>query len=136
MAKKQSSSTGLLNPTINWTKVNLNGIEYKLCFDFNALAKAEEETGIDMLKAVRFDHMTALQYRALLYCALLKNHPTLSIEDAGNLCTTAFENGTLKTITDAILSAYGMSMPEPKEEQEKKDSPESNLQTSNSGSVS
>jgi hypothetical protein len=85
--------------------LNLDGTEYKLAFDFNALSKAEDETGLDMLKAISFIDLSARQYRALLYASMLRAQPSTTIEDAGNLCTPA----NFGKITDAILQAYLVS---------------------------
>jgi hypothetical protein len=130
MARKTVAGTAS-DPTIDYVKLSLNGKDYRLAFDFNSLAVAEQETGMDMLRAVRFENLSVLQYRALLYAALLKAQPTITITDAGNLCTMA----NLGKITDGILSAYGISMPPVTVEVEKKlKIQDPNSLTENSGS--
>ncbi len=96
------------NPVIDWVVVTLDGHDYRLAFSFNALARAEAETGLDLLKTLNFTTgLNASTYRALLWCAMLLGQPETTIEDAGNLCSIQ----NLSKITDGIMKAYGLSMP-------------------------
>lgn len=99
------------DPTVQKIAVELFGKTYFLCFDFNALARTEELTGINMLAAADLRDMTATQFRALLYAALLKYQPEVQLEQVGDL----INNDTAEKLGKAVEDAYQASAPEPED---------------------
>jgi len=114
MARRNVSGT-VADPTVQFVKVTLNDQEWSLCYDFNAIAEAERLTGLNLLQGIAgvlLHTFTALQFRALLYAALLKAHPNTTILDAGALLTI----DSMPIIRRALMDAYGVAMPEEKKE--------------------
>ena len=74
----------------------------KLIFDFNAICKLEEVTGRNALSGEMWSSMKAQDVRALLWGALLKDDPDLTVDQVGSLIT--FKN--LPVITAAIEKAF------------------------------
>jgi hypothetical protein len=104
MAKKP-----VIDPTLPKVSLEITGNKYLLCFDFNAIATAEQLTGLNLIRALRSDEWSALQLRALLYSALLKLQPGTTLEDAGALINIK----TMAKVTNAIVEAFTESHPEP-----------------------
>jgi hypothetical protein len=116
MSKRSVSGTPA-DPTIEFASIQLRGKEWRLCFDFNAIAAAEQLTGCNLLQGIGgalVHTMTVVQFRALFYAALIKAHPDITLEAAGALITIA----NMGDIRDALLKSYGVSMPEKKPDNE------------------
>jgi hypothetical protein len=99
----------VIDPTLPKVPLELAGKKHFLCFDFNAIATAEQLTGLNLIRALRSDEWSALQLRALLYSALLKLQPDVTLEDAGALINIK----TMAKVTNAIVEAFTESHPEP-----------------------
>ena len=79
----------------------------KLAFDFNAIAEAEQLAGCNLLEGLQnLSGMTALQLRGLLFAALRKAQPKMTIQAAGALIRL----DTLGPITLALAEAYSLSI--------------------------
>jgi hypothetical protein len=103
----------IADPTVPFTKLILDEQEYSLVLDFNALAEAEKETGLNLLGGLAsFFSGTAAakEYRGLLYAALRKAQPDTTLEGAGALC----DMFNLPDIRVALMKAYRESLPEKK----------------------
>lgn len=85
MAKKHTIANTPLDPTVAKTEITLNGKKFYLAYDFNALAVSESLTGLNMLSAIDMRNLDAQKLRALLYAALLKFQPEMTLEMAGCL---------------------------------------------------
>jgi hypothetical protein len=72
------------DPTLPDVKLEVDGEVYQLSYDFNAIVRAEQATGINLLNNVLGD-IGAASLRGLLWAALLKDHPELTLEQAGSL---------------------------------------------------
>jgi hypothetical protein len=110
MAKRSVAGTAA-DPTVEYVPIELSGSTWKLAYDFNAIAEAESITGCNLLQGVGgvlLHTMTATQFRGLFYAALRRAHPEITIHQAGLLMT--IEN--MADIREALLKAYGVSMPE------------------------
>lgn len=81
----------------------ISGETYFLNFDFNAIARLEEEHNINLLTGVDFSSPSKV--RAMLWAACLKRHPDMSLEDAGSLIT--FES--YAEVLPALLDAFNIS---------------------------
>ena len=97
------------NPVARYSTITLKGIEYKLAFDFNALAQAEADTKLNLLSALDFIGLDIQKYRALLYATMLKFQPEMTIEEAGALIGL----DVMPRISEAIVEAWKLSMPDP-----------------------
>jgi hypothetical protein len=118
MAKAPRTHTALL-PKVS---VELDGKSYGLAFDFNALARAEELTGLNMLKALDFQGLSATTFRALLFASLLKLQPEVTLEEVGSLIQYA----KLPDLYKAVARAYTESQPEPEPASPNVEQPEQN----------
>ena len=81
----------------------LAGKNHPLHFTVNALCQLEEKAGI-VLNSLQENSLSCI--RALLWCALLQENPSLTLTDAGNLLDDHLKSGgTLKEIADALAAA-------------------------------
>jgi hypothetical protein len=103
------------DPTLPKVPIEVAGATFHLVWDFNSFATAEAVTGQNVLQSLNFDGISSLQLRALLFAALLKLQPEITVIQAGNLLRD--ESTTLRII-DALVEAYHGSMPKPKDENE------------------
>lgn len=69
------------DPTIKYVPLKLGDKEYKLCFDFDAIAIAEEKTGMALLAGVDWRHIGVRRIQAMLYASALKAQPTCTLEE-------------------------------------------------------
>jgi hypothetical protein len=123
MAKLSKSK----RPDIKFQPITLDGKEYKLAYDFNAICQAEDllkvKTGqeYNLLAGVAtvFNDLWDAKrpganiLRGLLWACLSVAHPTMTLEDAGDLIQ-------IPVITDlvaAIKIAYAISFEVPNEEE-------------------
>ena len=106
MAKKVAGVPGL-DSTLPNVPLTLNGITYHLCFDFNACALVESETGINLF-ASDITKFSPTNFRAMFFSSLLKAHPEFTLEQAGALITPK----TLPAIATAVGKAWSDSTAE------------------------
>lgn len=102
----------VVDPTLPKVPLELDGKKYFLVFDFNAVVIAESLTGLNLLNALDLRNLSASSTRALLYAALLKVQPDLTLEAVGNLITEAGRKGEVNKIPKALVKAYLESQPE------------------------
>lgn len=87
---------------------SVDGRDYVAEWDFNALATAEQLSGVNLFTTVlSFQGISTLQYRGLLFAALQKHHPKMTLEDCGRMCRP----DTLRVITNALLVAWTDAQP-------------------------
>jgi hypothetical protein len=110
MASKKNSVAGIpgKDKTLPNVKLTVFGKVYQLAFDFHSIAIAEELTGLNLLNSLDLQNLNATKYRALLYSALLKAQPEITLEETADLVTLA----TLPDITVALVHAWTGSQPE------------------------
>ena len=80
----------------------------KLVFDFNAMCRLEEITGKNSLQGDTWENLSALDVRALLWGALLRDDKDITLEDVGGLIN--FSN--LSVVTEAIQKAFEAAAPD------------------------
>ena len=102
-----------LDPTLPQVTLILGGVERHLCFDFNAIVIAEKATGVNLLHAIVKD-VNATNLRGLLWAALLKESPELTVDEVGSLITMRNSN----IIYQALITAWFGSVGEPDEDTE------------------
>lgn len=101
MAKSKVADKLGQDPTLPDVELVVNGKTYKLAFDFNAICVAEKQTGVNLLTSI-VDEITANSLRGLLFAALLKDQPDMTIEHAGALITPS-NMGAVRT---AVVTAW------------------------------
>ena len=110
MSSRVAGKPGL-DPTLPNVALILNGIERHLCYDFNAIVEAEKSTGVNLLLAA-IEAQSATTLRGLLWAALRKEDPTLTIEQVGSWIT--MRNAPI--IHQALITAWFGSIDEQKDE--------------------
>lgn len=100
-----------------YTELTLGKKTYKLAYDFDAIAKAEEITGLQLLLGINWHKLTAAQLRGLLYASLLKGQPEMKLADLNPLMRPKH----LSEIAEAVVSAWVASN---KDEEENPQTPE------------
>ena len=108
--------------------LTIDGVTRHLCFDFNAIAVAEELTGLNLLQSLDLQNLSAVKYRALLYSTLLKENPKITIEEVGGMINLS----TLPAITVALVHAWTGSQPEVITDKDDKANPDEPLETEQS----
>ena len=98
-----------VNPIVKYASLELNGMEYKLCWDFNAIAVAEEITGQELLLRSDPGRITAKQLRGMLYAAMLRAQPSITLDHVTELIT--FKHAPI--IANALTQAWIDSNQEP-----------------------
>ena len=111
MSKRTVANTAG-DPIVRFSTLTVDGQEYKLAYDFNAIAQAETITRCNLLSGMHsLGDLSAAQLRGLLYAALSLAQPKMTADDAGKL--VRFD--TLSAIENALVEAYKLSTPEKKE---------------------
>ena len=89
------------DPTLPDVSIVLGGKERKLCFDFNAIVLASQETGINLLKAI-VREIEPASLRGLLWASLLRDDPTITLEQVGQM----IRPGSVPGIREALLRVW------------------------------
>lgn len=100
------------DPTLPDVSLVIGGQERHLCFDFEAICKVEQLTGLNLLKSA-VSEVSATNLRALLYAALLRDDPALSLEQVSKWITMH----NVANIHQALVTAWFGSV----DQQESKD---------------
>lgn len=100
------------DPTLPRVPITLNGNEYHLVYDFNAIARAEELSGLNLFGSFDFSRLTATKFRAMLFASLLKENSKITLEECGLFITAR----NLADITIKMVEAWHGSRPELVEE--------------------
>lgn len=136
MAKRSTVAGTAADPIAESVPLEIDGVTWRLRYDFNAIAEAEAATGQNLLLGMSvaiINAMTAATIRALLFAALRPLHPQATLLDAGALIRL----DTLKEIQEALKETYLLAMPEKKRpEFREMIQAFQGLQTENSGSFS
>jgi hypothetical protein len=90
------------DPTLTFTELKLGAKTYKLCFDFDAIARAEEITGMPLMAGVDFGNVGVKRVRAMLYASSLKAQPNVTLNDFTRHITPA----NIGRIEKALLEAW------------------------------
>jgi hypothetical protein len=107
------------DPTLPRVPLKLGGNTYYLCFSWNALAKAEELTGMNLLRCFDLSNVNARSLRALIFAAMLKHQPEITLEEVGDLLGIADSQAAF----DALLKSWAESMPKPEKPEEGEENP-------------
>ena len=96
------------DPTIQFTELTLGNKTYKLCYDFDAVAKAEALTGMALLAGVDWTNITLPRIRAMLYASALKADPKVTLGEF----TKHITHRNILRIQIALADAWTESTPE------------------------
>ena len=110
MACKKNALEPIEDPTIPYVTLTLRGKDYRLAYSFNALAKAEAATGLNMFQGLNLQALNLVQLRAMLWASLLKAQPDITLDEAGDLIASPAHCNLALT---AIADAWSASMPKP-----------------------
>lgn len=116
------SDTTTHNPLLPAVYIDIAGQKRKLVFDFNAVIRVDELTGLNLLRAV-VSEVEAKNVRALLFASLLHEDPDLTIEEVGSWITIR----NMTNVQTAIRTAWFASF-EDLEKDETDDSGEAKAQ--------
>lgn len=108
------------DPTVRYTELKLNGKTYQLTYDFEAIAAAEEATGLELLVGVDWRKINARRIRAMLYASMVKAQPDIALKEIGKMITVL----NLPKIESALVDCWMNSTPEKEEEPENPPKPE------------
>jgi hypothetical protein len=89
------------DPTLPNVEVVVDGKTYHLVYDFNAVVAAEKATGVNLLASV-LGEISAASLRGLLWAALLKEHPKVTLEQAGAMIRPSH----IPMLRNAIVTAW------------------------------
>ena len=117
MAKKATH-----NPTVRFANITIDETEYKLAFSFGALAKAEKQTGCNLLSGMvsasnvldtGFPGASVLL--GMFWAALSVANPDMTLDDAGALITA----DNVAKVWEVVQEAQALSSKEYKPEEKK-----------------
>jgi hypothetical protein len=97
---------------------------FRLSFDFNALARIEEKTGLRMLGIGVWTQLSAKVVGAMLWAAILANHPEYDTREADGERTddgleaisSYVDLSNAEQVTSALWEAYLRNLPKEKSE--------------------
>lgn len=98
-----------MNPTKHYAELKIGKKTYKLTYDFDAIAKAEQLTGMRLMFAVEWRSVNVYQMRGMLLAALLPCHPEMTAETVQKMITPK----TAERISTAIVEAWFENAEEP-----------------------
>ena len=103
MSKNHNSVAGRPghDPTLPDVEIVFGDKTYHLAYDFNAIVMAEKATGVNLLSSV-VGKIDATSLRGLLFAALLKDEPDLTLEEVGSF----IRPNNIATIRQAIVTAW------------------------------
>ena len=95
--------------------LEIGGKVRHLAYDFTAIVKAEQLTGINLMKAASFQDLSFSDVRGLLYAALLHNDPKLTLEEFDQTCGPQIMHNLI-VCQAAVAEAWFGSVPQAKED--------------------
>jgi hypothetical protein len=110
MARIAKQSRVVPAPTVRFASLEVDGVEYRLAYDYNAIVEAEAAARINLLEGmakILLNGMDAAHLRGLLYAALRKAHSEITLDQAGDLIRI----DTIEEVRMAVLRAWDASLP-------------------------
>lgn len=100
-----------MNPVRGESPLVVDGRAYTLVLDFNALCTAESALGIDIDEIIpRYERGLSLTLvRGMVWAALQRHHPEITIEKAGDLISQAGLPAARTALNAAMTNAFGGS---------------------------
>ena len=106
------------DPTLPNVELTCGKATFHLAYDFNAIVKAEQATGVNLLSSV-VGEINASSLRGLLWASLLPENPDMTLDQAGKLIKPA----NIPTIRQAIVTAWFGSVKDADEAGEAQETP-------------
>lgn len=111
------------DPTLEFTpltlKVKRETKNYKLIYDFDSIAKAEEITDMPLLIGVNWRRIGVKQIQAMLYASMVKAQPDITMAEIKSLITVP----NVPVIERALAQAWISSHAEEDEEAKPEETP-------------
>jgi hypothetical protein len=101
MPKPQVFEVPGLDPTLPDVVLKLGGVERHLVYDYNAIVHAEKLTGVQLLTAIIAD-IDATKLRGLLWAALIRENPALTLDEVGAMITPH----NMVVVHQALIAAW------------------------------
>ena len=99
-----------VDPITEFVPLEIDGYTYELVYDFDAIANAEKQADCNLLhgmSATLLNTMSAGQLRGLLWAALRRRHPKMTLADAAALCRV----DTVPDIVPALAATFTAAIP-------------------------
>ena len=110
--KHGNAATAADNPTVKYAHVSVDGETYKLIYNYAAIAAAERLAGCNLLMGLEnLMSLSASQFLGLLYAAMSKAQPKLTMDDVAELIRL----DTMGMLQEALAEAYMNSLPAKKD---------------------
>jgi hypothetical protein len=94
-------------------EVDVEGVVFTLCFDFNAIRKYEANTGMNvMANSTWTTELSGTAMLFLIWAMLLRGKPELKVDEVGRM----FSIESLIDIQNVCLAMWKKAMPDPAEE--------------------
>lgn len=104
-----------VNPTIKFSSLKIDGTEYKLVYDFDAIAKIERESECSLLDGlVNLGSLSLLQLRGFLFGAMRPLQPDTKLSQVSKL----IRPDTVREVLKRLAEAYRYSVerkPDPRQ---------------------
>lgn len=95
-------------------------VNFRLSYDFNAMALVEEKTGLSMMSGTIFANATARKTQVLLWAGIVANNPDYAGDEGLEVIGTYLSLDNAAKALDAIMEAFFMSLPKQRAEELKK----------------
>ena len=118
MVDKKTPLQRMIRPSVPVT-LEFSGGEksktFRLSFDFNALARIEEQTGLDMLNVFGiWTKMSATVLSAMFWAAALAHHPEYDSPEGLVAMRSYLDHDNAERTVEALWQAYLLFLPEDK----------------------
>ena len=85
--------------------------DFRLTFDFNAVARIQEMTGYEVLNGEIWKHLTPRNIIIIFWALILAHHPEFDSEEGRELVGSLINPGNADQVAVAIVDAYILSLP-------------------------
>jgi len=86
-------------------------VEFRLSFDFNAMAEIEERAGVSMLDGEIWKHLSARTLRIMFWASALHHHPEFRSDEGLEVVGSYMDPSNAGTIAEALERAFVASVP-------------------------
>jgi hypothetical protein len=91
-------------------------VTYKLCFDYNALARIENELNVDLKVLQNWKTLSSGKFATLVWCGLARYHKDVTLEEVRNKLNPADERALCDPIFDMMFPGLMKALKEAQEE--------------------
>ena len=94
-----------ISPTKKFTSLVIGEETYSLLFDLNGLALAESLCDVNLLSTIDMTDLNVSKLRGMFFATLLRAHPEMTIEMAGDLMMQVGINKASKALIETWKAA-------------------------------